>query len=300
MSRSRPQPRAAVTNANRRRLLAYVPAVVGALALPDAARAKDGCTRDAPYTIDTSIPSPNQNSRAQVLVLHYTAAPLARSVALLTDSQRPVSAHYLVPDAADGGERFRVFELVPESRRAWHAGVSAWRGRSLLNTRSIGIEIVNAGFPEDDEDAPLMQRRWFPFPDAQISVVGRLAADIVARHAIPPQNVVGHSDVAPGRKFDPGALFPWQALHERYGLGAWPEAATVRRHRIDQPFRGDIAELQEKLRSYGYDAPTSGAFNARTQHVVSAFQMHFRPARYDGVPDIETVAILDALLERYA
>lgn len=140
----------------------------------------------------------------RTLVLHYTAESLADSIASLTDPQKQVSSHYLVPDAANGGERFRIYSLAPESRRAWHAGVSYWQGERMLNASSVGIEVVNLGFPAQDGNAPLMNRRWYPYPDAQIAVVGRLAADIVARHAILPRKVVGHADIAPGRKLDPG------------------------------------------------------------------------------------------------
>ncbi|MDN7675843.1 N-acetylmuramoyl-L-alanine amidase [Burkholderia oklahomensis] len=289
-----------IASAERRRFLAQASlCTAGALAMPVFACATGNDVRDAHYVIDTSISSPNQDSRVRTLVLHYTAQSLARSVALLTDPKRPVSAHYLVPDAADDGKRFRVFALVPESSRAWHAGISYWQGERLLNASSIGIEIVNIGFPEADENAPLMRRRWSSFPDAQISVVGRLAADIVARYGIPPQKVVGHSDIAPGRKLDPGPLFPWQTLYEQYGLGAWPDAIAVEYYRACHPFRGDVAELQAKLLAYGYDTPQTGVLDKRTTNVIAAFQMHFRPTRYDGVPDIETVAILDALLDKY-
>ncbi|EDS99776.1 N-acetylmuramyl-L-alanine amidase, negative regulator of AmpC, AmpD [Burkholderia ambifaria IOP40-10] len=274
---------------------------VGALALPAA-----GCgnsiaqgVQDASYTLDTSIQSPNQDSRVRTLVLHYTAETLADSIASLTDPQKQVSSHYLVPDAANGSGPFRVYALVPESRRAWHAGVSYWQGERMLNASTVGIEIVNLGFPAQDENAPPMNRRWYPYSDAQIAVVGRLAADVIARHEILPQKVVGHSDIAPGRKWDPGPLFPWQWLYTQYGIGAWPEAEAIGYYSSRQPFRGDIGALQGKLLAYGYDTPQTGVLDAQTANVVAAFQMHFRSAKYDGVPDVETVAILDALLEKY-
>ncbi|MDB0509847.1 N-acetylmuramoyl-L-alanine amidase (plasmid) [Ralstonia solanacearum] len=291
-----------VTDPERRAFLAWTSIwSVGALALPLA-----GCgssiaqeVQNVAYTMDTSIQSPSQDSRVRTLVLHYTAETLADSIALLTDPQKEVSSHYLVPDAADGGERFRVYALVPEAGRAWHAGVSYWQGERMLNASTVGIEVVNLGFPAQDKNAPLINRRWYPYPDAQIAVVGRLAADVVARHGIRPQKVVGHSDIAPGRKLDPGPLFPWKKLYEQYGVGAWPEAEAVGYYRNHQPFRGDIAELQAKLLAYGYDAPQTGMLDAQTVNVVAAFQMHFRSAKYDGTPDVETVAILDALLEKY-
>jgi N-acetyl-anhydromuramyl-L-alanine amidase AmpD len=291
-----------IANPKRRDFLAWTSAwSASALALPLA-----GCgssvaqeTPDPTYTIDTSITSPNQDSRARTLVLHYTAQTLADSIASLTDPVKQVSSHYLVPDAADGGALFRVYALVPEARRAWHAGISYWQGERMLNASTVGIEVVNLGFPAQDESAPFMNRRWYPYPDAQVAVVGRLAADVVARHAILPQKIVGHSDVAPGRKVDPGPLFPWKKLYEQYGLGAWPETEAIGYYQWHQPFSGDIAELQAKLLAYGYDSPQTGALDAQTLNVVAAFQMHFRCAKYDGIPDVETVAILDALLEKY-
>ncbi|AOJ73462.1 MULTISPECIES: N-acetylmuramoyl-L-alanine amidase [Burkholderia] len=301
MSKQRQAPRNGTANAERRHFLARAPLfAAGTLALPAVtAYAAGEDARNARYAIDKSISSPNQDSRVRTLVLHYTAQSLARSVALLTDPARPVSTHYLVPDAADDGKRFGVYELVPESGRAWHAGVSYWQGERLLNASSIGIEIVNIGFPEDDEHIPLMKRRWSPYPSAQIVVIGELAADIVARHQIPPHRVVGHADITPGRKVDPGPRFPWKVLYEQYGVGAWPDAEAVEYYRNRRPFDWNFSELQAKLLAYGYDTPQSGIFDAQTKDVVTAFQMHFRPTQYDGFPDTETVAILDALLEKY-
>ncbi|ALS58941.1 N-acetylmuramoyl-L-alanine amidase [Pandoraea norimbergensis] len=252
-----------------------------------------------PYRLDESVHSPNQTSRVRTLVLHYTELPLADSLATLIDPIRGVSAHYLVPAAAEESGQFRVYVLVPESQLARHAGVSYWQGDRPLNGTSIGIEIVNGGFPTEDRDLSPVKRQWETFDDEQIAVVGELAADIVARHRILPHKVVGHADVAPGRKVDPGPLFPWRTLYEQHGVGAWPDDDTVNHYRNTSPFDGDVAGLQAKLLAYGYDAPQSGELDAPTTDVISAFQMHFRPARYDGVPDAETLAILDALLEKY-
>ncbi|MFK0380271.1 N-acetylmuramoyl-L-alanine amidase [Pandoraea sp. NPDC090278] len=258
---------------------------------------------DQGYTVDPSIVSPNQEPRIHTLVLHYTATSLAHALDILTDPARGVSAHYLVPDAAGPDGRFLVFALVPEARLAHHAGVSYWLGERLVNGTSIGIEIVNLGYGDGydkgEDDLPLMKRDWHPYLAEQIAVVGRLAADIVARHGIAPTHVVGHADVAPGRKVDPGPYFPWRRLYEDYGVGAWPDEATVEYYRHNAPYHDDIGELQAKLLAYGYDAPQSGELDARTVSVISSFQMHFCPARYDGVPDVDTVAVLDALLEKY-
>jgi N-acetylmuramoyl-L-alanine amidase len=282
-------------------------APVGMMALPlVAACGSDGVKAgqetgggSAGYALDRSVQSPNQDSRVRTLVLHYTAQSLADSLATLSDPQKQVSAHYLVPDAASGSGGFKVYQLVDEARRAWHAGISYWQGDRMLNASTVGIETVNLGFPAADENVPLMNRRWYPYPDAQVAVIGALAADVIQRHQILPHKVVGHSDVAPGRKSDPGPLFPWRTLYERYKVGAWPEADAIAYYRTSRPYRGDVTDLQSKLLAYGYDTPQTGVLDTQTVNVIAAFQMHFRATRYDGVPDVETVAILDALLEKY-
>lgn len=249
--------------------------------------------------IDDSVNSPNQDARVRFLVLHYTAADLPRSMELLTSPQAAVSAHYLVPDqsAVDGG--WRVFRLVPESQRAWHAGNSVWQKSAQLNSASIGIEIVNLGYPADDEALPLMQRHWASFSLRQMQAVGVLAQEIVRRYGIAPDRVVGHGDIAPGRKVDPGPAFPWEWLFRMYGVGAWPDPSVVDWYLRHHPWQGDIGFLQQALADYGYAVPRSGQLDEATLEVVAAFQMHFRPASYDGRPDAETVARLEALLEQY-
>ncbi|HEV7776322.1 MAG TPA: N-acetylmuramoyl-L-alanine amidase [Luteibacter sp.] len=249
--------------------------------------------------IDTSIVSPNQDARETFLVMHYTALSLERSLEVLTSPAAQVSAHYLVPEHAEVQGFHRIYQLVPESRRAWHAGVSFWQGSRLLNPSSIGIEIVNLGFPAEQEQVPPMQRQWYPYPPAQIEAVGKLARDIVRRHGIRPVRVIGHTDIAAGRKSDPGPLFPWERLYREYGVGAWYDEDTVAYYREHAPWQGDLAELQARLATYGYDVPVDGLASDTTTHAISAFQMHFHPQRYDGVADVETVARLDALLEKY-
>ncbi len=251
------------------------------------------------YRVDDSLVSANQDSRIRSLVLHYTALDLEASKRALTVKESGVSAHYLVPDVAGDDGLFHVYRLVADERRAWHAGVSAWQGDRLLNPSSIGIEIVNLGFPSEDNALPPMQRRWYPFPEAQIAVVGELVRDLATRHDIAARKIVGHGDVAPGRKTDPGPLFPWERLYRTYGVGSWFEDSAVAWYVAHAPYDGDVGKLQGKLLRYGYDTPATGSLDAATRDVLIAFQMHFRPACYDGVPDVETVARLDALLEKY-
>ncbi|MCA3795116.1 MAG: N-acetylmuramoyl-L-alanine amidase, partial [Burkholderia sp.] len=187
-----------------------------------------------------------------------------------------------------------VYQLVPEAQRAWHAGVSAWQGTTELNAVSIGIENVNRG-PLDPQN-----RTWQPYPPGQVEALIRLSKDIVARYRIPPTRVVGHSDIAPQRKIDPGPLFPWHALAQA-GVGAWPDDASVaaRLGGRDPHAPVDVRELQLKLARYGYDVPIDGVLDARTRRVFAAFQMHFRQSDYAGNPDAESDAIAQALLDKY-
>ncbi|HFF1621749.1 TPA: N-acetylmuramoyl-L-alanine amidase [Yersinia enterocolitica] len=246
------------------------------------------------YKVDTSTPSIAQNERVRFLVLHYTATDDAESLRLLT--QGDVSAHYLVkthPESLNG--KPVVLQLVPESQRAWHAGVSYWLGRNSLNDTSIGIEIVNRGFTER-----MLRREWYPYNESQIELIERLTKDIVERYNIEPENVVAHSDIAPLRKSDPGPLFPWKRLATQ-GIGAWPDDATVTKY-IAERNKHDMASvsiIQQTLARYGYQIPQNGELDDETRQVIKAFQMHFRAQDFSGIPDVETEAIALALVEKY-
>lgn len=231
-----------------------------------------------------ATPSPNFNARVRppdMIVLHYTGMPTGEAaLARLRDPAAKVSAHYLVEE--DG----RIFALVPEERRAWHAGVSFWRGDTDINGASIGIEIVNPGH----------EFGYRPFPDAQIDAVIQLVSDIRSRWAVPDARILGHSDVAPDRKEDPGELFPWRVLAEA-GHGLWaeppPAPGAVLREGDEGP---GVFTLQAGLTRFGYDSAPSGAYDAATTTVIRAFQRHWRPAAVDGAADGETRARLIALL----
>lgn len=233
-------------------------------------------------------PSPNFDERPQpphidLLVLHYTGMALtADAVGRLCDPAAKVSSHYVVDEAG------HVCRLVPEEKRAWHAGVSSWAGEADVNGRSIGIEIGNGGH---DFGCP-------PYPEAQMAAVEALCREIVARHPILPRNVLGHSDVAPERKSDPGEWFDWARL-ARGGIGVWVKPVPIVEGPALRPGdRGDtVAELQFRLANYGYGVEVLGIYDAKTEAVVRAFQRHFRPARIDGVADLSTVATLHRLLE---
>ncbi len=210
------------------------------------------------------------------LVLHYTGMQSGEAaISRLRDPEAKVSSHYVVEE--DG----RVFALVPEERRAWHAGLSWWRGRPLLNDRSVGIEIVNPGHEWGYRD----------FPAAQVAAVVALCQGILARHPVPPRNVVAHSDIAPERKQDPGERFPWAALAEA-GIGLWPGEAPAEARALPPLSVGDagpgVRSLRATLRRIGFRVADEGAYDRALAISVTAFQRHWAPHWCDGVADGET------------
>ncbi|CNE98103.1 N-acetylmuramoyl-L-alanine amidase [Yersinia nurmii] len=246
------------------------------------------------YQVDTTHPAVGQNDRVRFLVFHYTAVDDAESLRLLTQEQ--VSAHYLVTEhPRKAGGKPVVLQLVPEDKRAWHAGVSEWQGRTNLNDTSIGVEIVNLGYTE-----ALTGRKWYPFNENQIELIERLGKDIVARYNIAPTDVVAHSDIAPQRKSDPGPYFPWKRLYDA-GIGAWPDEERVQEliDGRDKHERVPVESIQKALATYGYKIPLTGELDEETLKVIAAFQMHFRASDFSGVPDVETLAIAQALVEKY-
>jgi len=256
------------------------------------------------------VDSANQNSRINYLVIHATAEDFAESLRLLTiRTANPVSSHYLVPEINDpsyADTELRVYSLVPERRRAWHAGLSFWAGEEALNNRSIGIEVVNE-FDCTGTDVPLEEINLvevdciFPdYSDQQIDLLIGLIKEILARNPdIGPVDVVGHSDIAIMRKSDPGPKFPWQRLYEE-GIGIWPDAEAVAIYRERFKLALPSAEtLQSALLALGYQVEVTGAWDTQTRFAVRAFQLRFRPMGYSGFLDFETAAILWALLEEY-
>jgi len=227
-------------------------------------------------------PSPNHDERGapiDMLVLHYTGMKTGEeALARLTDPKAKVSAHYTID--RDG----RVYRHVAEEQRAWHAGVSYWAGERNVNARSIGIEIVNPGH----------EFGYVPFTDPQIATLIDLSRGIFARHPIVPARVVGHSDVAPARKEDPGELFPWKCLSE-YGIGVWPD---MRAPKCGGIVAGIVSaeEAPAALAAFGYGVPPE--VDVPLEKVIAAFQRHYRPAKIDGVWDDECGHVLGALLEQ--
>lgn len=240
-----------------------------------------GCARGP--SIDHSYRAKSQDSRVQFLILHFTGEPWESSLKILT--QDNVSSHYLVRD-----NPVEIYQLVPEDRRAYHAGESSWKGQTLLNAASIGIEIVNPG----DTPGP-NGLVYHAYPKAQVDAVITLVKWIVKRHEIRGDRILGHSDIAPQRKVDPGPTFPWKRLADE-GIIPWPDASEVAAKRVRfETALPDIAWFQAKLATHGFATPQNGQLDAATQRILAAFQMKYRPARYDGVPDAETAAILEVL-----
>jgi N-acetylmuramoyl-L-alanine amidase len=231
--------------------------------------------------------SPNHGDRKgrvpDAIILHYTGiATGAAALEHLCTAASQVSAHYLVHE--DG----ELFQLVPEARRAWHAGIGVWAGDRDMNTVSIGIEIANhghiGGLP--------------PYPPAQIETVIALCQDISARWKILPARVLAHSDLAPDRKSDPGEHFPWGQL-AKAGIGHFVSPCAIEDGpRLERDVNGpEVEALQAMLASYGYGLDVTGLYDAKTQSTITAFQRHFRPARVDGIADPSTIATLRKLID---
>jgi N-acetylmuramoyl-L-alanine amidase len=234
-------------------------------------------------------PTPNFDARRSppdMIVLHYTGMQSgAAALERLCDPEARVSAHYVVEE--DG----RIFRLAPEERRCWHAGISHWRGEDQLNHASIGIEIVNPGH----------EWGYRAFPEAQVQAVIALVADIRMRWTVPNDRIIGHSDVAPDRKEDPGELFPWKRLAEA-GHGLWFEPAIERIAALGPPIGPaeeglGVVVLQAGLKRLGYGLVQTGVYDEATKLTVTAFQRHWRQDNIDGIADGETRARLVGLLQ---
>jgi N-acetylmuramoyl-L-alanine amidase len=236
-------------------------------------------------------PSPNFDERncrrpVDMVVLHYTGMPTAAAaLQRLTDPEAKVSSHYMIDE--DG----TIYRLVPEEKRAWHAGVAFWRGVRDVNARSIGIELVNPGH----------EFGYREFPAVQIDALIALLRDIASRYEVMPGNYVGHSDVAPTRKEDPGELFPWHRLHAA-GFGRWwaadfkvsPNAPVLRAGERG----GAVLELQVALDKIGYAIEGSGIYDPHTEAAVRAFQRHWRQDQVDGISDAETTSLIHHIAEQ--
>lgn len=245
------------------------------------------------FNVTTSyFPAYGQDQRVRHVVLHYTSLNEEKSLRVLT--QRDVSSHYLIGDGYDDN----IYALVDENKRAWHAGVSKWKNIDNINFSSIGIEIVN-------ETTGSVEIDFKDYTEKQIQKTGKLVQDIVRRYNIEPTNVVGHSDISPDRKHDPGPKFPWKRLYDEYGVGAWYDESDKNFYlplfdysQFDN--YSFIYQVQSDLRKYGYNITPTGSWDNQTKIVIRAFQYHFRPEKYDGILDAETWSILQALLKKYS
>ena len=263
------------------------------LALGTAAALLAGCatappppTTSAGVPIDTSRSAKGQDSRVMFLILHYTVADFPLSMKILTEQD--VSAHYLISDEAQP----RIFRLVDESQRAWHSGPSGWKGHRMLNANSIGIEIVHPGY----KPGPNKERVYQPFPQSQIDVLVPLIRDIVKRHAIRPDRILGHGEVTPPFKEDPGPTFPWPLLAQLGITPPLPDAARVAQQQaLFEQQMPDVQWWQARLAQHGYVIEASGAWDEQSQRVLMTFQMRYRPANYSGWPDAQSAALLHVL-----
>lgn len=244
------------------------------------------------------FPAVAQNFRQRYIIVHYTALDNEKSLRVLT--QQSVSSHYLVNDYNDD----EIYQLVDENKRAYHAGVSSWRGIQNLNDTSIGIEIVNTGYTADAKGV----KTFYEFPEWQFKKVAALIKDLAQRYDIPATGILAHSDIAPTRKEDPGPKFPWKRLYDEYNVGMWYDDATKMKylnaifpeqHLAELNTYGFITRYQTLLGQLGYGITINGMPDKSTLKTVEAFQYHFRPEKCDGVMDAETWAILQALVEKY-
>ena len=260
-----------------------------------------------------TVESANQDSRVAVVVIHHTVGDFDSSLTTLTEpSSRPVSSHYLVPEPGDPSytdKKLRVYKLVDEDKRAWHAGSGSWRELNKLNNVSVGIELVNRTYCHRSENLPAEGNADWPaealcfypdYPDSQLAMLVDLLDEILARHTeVKPTHIVGHSDIAPQRKIDPGPRFPWQRLY-RLGYGAWYDDETVIRYweqfSLEMP---TLTQVQQALHTYGYGIEVTGEADEQTRNVLRAFQMHFLPYRVSSESTVETAAVLFALVEKY-
>lgn len=234
----------------------------------------------------TSYQSRYFDSRISWVVVHYTSADFNRSVELLT--RTPVSSHYLISEAP-----VQIYQLVDEQYRAWHAGESSWQGRNWLNANSIGIELVHEGYRERDGET-----FWPGWNEEQIEALVLLLKDIIRRHDLPVDAVLGHSDIAPQRKVDPGPAFPWFRLAQE-GMITWPQERHLAE--LEPVFEKQLPDarwFQQKLAQLGYGVELTGEFDKPTWQVLRAVQMKYRPSDFSGVADAQTAAILWSLVQQ--
>jgi N-acetylmuramoyl-L-alanine amidase len=256
-------------------------------------------------TIDpVTYNSVGQNFRQRFIILHYTALDDEYSIKVLTEQE--VSAHFLITTR----DEEPIYNLVPEDKRAWHAGESEWKSSKNLNDSSIGIEIVNLGLNEDilpDTDTGVEralknQYRQAPYTEEQIKKIAILVKYLSEKYEIAPENILGHSDVAPQRKLDPGPMFPWKELYDKYNIGMWYDENVKNKIQAEIAAEFDtltVTAYQNEFKKFGYTIQITGVYDKQTGNVIKAFQLHFRQENFNGALDIETYSILKALNKKY-
>jgi len=238
-----------------------------------------------------------KNERIQFIVVHYTAIDNAASIKELTTNK--VSSHFLVLDEDDN----KIYNLVPLEQRAWHAGASAFRGRTNINDTSVGIEIVSDGIAKEFISDPNPYHPYDHYVDykpIQIEKAAQIIKYVAEKYNVPARNIVAHSDIAPSRKKDPGAKFPWKELYDKYNIGAWYDETDKQEFMDEEKFKAtSIREIKDELRKYGYEINRLDEWDKESKDVVYAFQLHFNPKNATGEMDLETFAILKALNKKY-
>ena len=248
------------------------------------------------FQVDSnSYVATGKNERIQFIVVHYTATDNLGSIKELTSSR--VSSHFLVLDEDDN----KIYSLVPLEQRAWHAGASSFRGRTNINDTSVGIEIVSDGIAKEYRNNPYpLYDHYVEFKPIQIEKTAQIIKYVAEKYNIPAKNIVAHSDIAPGRKKDPGAKFPWKELYDKYNIGAWYDEADKQAFMNEEKFNAtSIREIKDELRKYGYEVNRLEEWDKESKNVVYAFQLHFNPKNLTGEMDLETFAILKALNKKY-
>ena len=248
------------------------------------------------FQVDSnSYVATGKNERIQFIVVHYTATDNLGSIKELTSSR--VSSHFLVLDEDDN----KIYSLVPLEQRAWHAGASSFRGRTNINDTSVGIEIVSDGIAKEYRNNPYpLYDHYVEFKPIQIEKTAQIIKYVAEKYNIPAKNIVAHSDIAPGRKKDPGAKFPWKELYDKYNIGAWYDEADKQAFMNEEKFKAtSIREIKDELRKYGYEVNKLEEWDKESKNVVYAFQLHFNPKNLTGEMDLETFAILKALNKKY-
>ena len=247
------------------------------------------------------------STRIRFVVIHYTSIDWENSLKVLTNERYEVSSHYLIPEGGDDtySDQIKIFQLVDEENRAWHAGISKWEERTNINDQSIGIELVNQAECSVRQGSQYDYTNNYiclfsDFDSDQIDQLILLLKDILSRHdEIKPTYIVGHSDISPDRKFDPGPKFPWKKLYEN-GIGAWYDDQTFEKYKNQFKRKiPDINQIQCALKRYGYGIEITNKMDEQTFFVIRAFHYHFTPNKSDGSISVDTVSALWALLEKY-